>query len=389
MEAVILAAGTGRRAEPISSGKPKCLFPILGKPLLHYIAKALYKNNIKMIIVTSQNWVGTIKHYFPNAEYVIQAHPLGTANAVEAAKNKIEGKEFLVINGDIFFDTSVIEKIVKEEGNVIVAKKSDEPWKYGTLVIKEGKVVGILEKEESIKPPAFVNAGIYKFSKEIFKFIEKTERSVRNEYELTTSITKHIFEGGEYTFIEIEDWIDVGFPHELLEANKIAFAKAKSGRRVGGKSEGKVIVEENVKINNSRIKNSFIGKNTIIEDSVIDGSYISQNVKIFGSYIKDSVIMENTEIQPFCYIPSSVICENVIIGSSTTISDKKFNEKEIKIRVGEKEFPIGKKFGCVIGANSQIGIGSKIMPGKRIGRNCIVYPMSIVNFDIPDYKSYR
>jgi bifunctional UDP-N-acetylglucosamine pyrophosphorylase/glucosamine-1-phosphate N-acetyltransferase len=389
MEAVVLAAGVGRRNEPISSTKPKCLFPILGKPLLHYIAKALFENNIKMIVVTNQASVGMIKHYFPDAEYVIQEKPLGTANAVAAAKDKIKEDEFLVINGDIIFEQNAIKKVIQQKGNVIAATKSNEPWKFGTLVIKDGKIVGILEKEQTITKPALINAGIYKFSKEIFKFIEKTEKSIRNEYELTSSITKHIFEGGSYSYVEIEEWRDITFPIDLIEANKIMFKKAKGGRRIGAKVEGKVIAEEGVNVKNSRIKDSFIGKNSIIQDSIVEGSFISQNVRIFGSYIKDSVIMENTTIFPFCYVPTSVVCENVKIGSSTIIADEKFNEKEVKIRVGENEVAIGKRFGCVIGANSQIGIASAIMPGRKIGRNCIVYPMSRITLDVPDYKTYR
>ena len=389
MEAIVLAAGVGKRNQPISSTRPKCLFPILGKPLLHYIAKALFENNIKMIVVANPSTVGMIKHYFPNAEYVIEEQPLGTAHAVSVAKDKITEDEFLVINGDIVFEESAIKKLLQQKGNVIAATKSNEPWKFGTLVVKEGKIVGILEKEETITKPALINAGIYKFSKEIFKFIEKTEKSVRNEYELTSSITKHIFEGGSYSYVEIEEWRDITFPIDLIEANKMVFKRAKGGRRIGAKVEGKVIAEEGVKVTNSRIKDSFIGKNSIIQDSVVEGSFISQNVKIFGSYIKDSVIMENTTIFPFCYIPTSVICENVRIGSSTVIADEKFGEKEIKIRVGEKEVAIGKRFGCVIGANSQIGIGTKIMPGIKIGVNCIVYPMSKIMMDVADYKTYR
>jgi bifunctional UDP-N-acetylglucosamine pyrophosphorylase/glucosamine-1-phosphate N-acetyltransferase len=389
MEAVVLAAGAGKRNEPITSTRPKCLFPILGKPLLHYIAKALFENDIKMIIVTNQSSVGAIKHYFPDAEYVIQEKPLGTANAVACAKDKIKGDEFLVINGDIIFEQDAIKKVIQQKGNVIAATKSNQPWKYGTLVIKNGKIVGIVEKEVVIQQQTLINAGIYKFSKEIFKFIEKTELSSRNEYELTTSITKHIFEGGNYSYVEIKEWKDLTFPIDLIEANKMMLKKAKGGRRISAKVEGKVIAEEGVNVKNSRIKDSFIGKNSIIQDSVIEGSFISQNVKIFGSYIKDSVIMENTTIYPFCYVPTSVICENVKIGSSTIIADEKFDEKEIKLRIGEKEVVIGKRFGCVIGANSQIGIATAIMPGRKIGRNCIVYPMSRITLDIPDYKTYR
>jgi bifunctional UDP-N-acetylglucosamine pyrophosphorylase/glucosamine-1-phosphate N-acetyltransferase len=389
MEALVLAAGAGKRNEPISSTKPKCLFPILGKPLLHYIAKSLFENDIKMIIVANPSNVNIIKKYFPDAEYVIQEKPLGTANAVAVAKDKIKGDEFLVINGDIIFEENAIKKVIQQKGNVIAAVRSEEPWKVGTLVIKNEKIVGIVEKEVSITKPALVNAGIYKFSKEIFKFIEKTEKSPRNELELTTSITKHIFEGGSYSYVEISGWKDITFPNDLIEANKIMFKKAKSsGRRISGKVEGKVIVEEGARVTNSRIKDSYIGKNCIIEDSVIENSFISENVKIYGSYIKDSVIMENTTIYPFCYVPTSVICENVKLGSSTVIADEKFDEKEIKIRVGENEIAVGKRFGCVIGANSQIGVGTKIMPGKKIGRNCIVYPMSRVTLDVPDFKKF-
>lgn len=389
MEAIILAGGTGKRNEPISSTKPKCLLPILGKPLLHYTAKALFENNIKMIIVTSPSSIGAIKHYFPDAEYIIQEKPLGTAHAVDMARDKIEGDEFLVINGNVIFEPTAIKKILQQKGNVIAAAKSNAIYRYGTLVIKDGKVVGIIEKEEAVNQPALVNAGIYKFSKDIFKFIKKTEESVKSEYELTSTITTHIFEGGIYSYVEIEGWKSLQYPIDLIEANKMMLNKAKTGRRIGAKIEGKVVAEEGVHITNSRIKDSFIGRNSVIQDSVIEGSFISENVKIYGSYIKDSIIMENTIIYPFCYVPTSVICENVKLGASTLIADEKFDEKEIKIRVDDTEVSMGKRFGCVIGANSQIGTATTIMPGKKIGRNCIIDPLTKIVLDVPDYKVFR
>jgi bifunctional UDP-N-acetylglucosamine pyrophosphorylase/glucosamine-1-phosphate N-acetyltransferase len=58
------------------------------------------------------------------------------------------------------------------------------------------------------------------------------------------------------------------------------------------------------------------------------------------------------------------------------------NINEIKVDSGKR------KLGAVIGANSQTGINSSIMCGRKIGENCIIGAHTLVNEDIPSNTIY-
>ena len=51
MQAVILAAGEGKRVRPLTRSRPKALTPVANRPIIEYVIEALLKNGIRDIIV--------------------------------------------------------------------------------------------------------------------------------------------------------------------------------------------------------------------------------------------------------------------------------------------------------------------------------------------------
>ena len=51
MQAVILAAGEGRRVRPLTHSRPKALIPVANRPIIRYVIDALIQNGIRDIIV--------------------------------------------------------------------------------------------------------------------------------------------------------------------------------------------------------------------------------------------------------------------------------------------------------------------------------------------------
>ena len=50
-QAVILAAGEGKRLRPFTVNKPKVMLSVAGKPILSYVIEALAQNGIRNIIL--------------------------------------------------------------------------------------------------------------------------------------------------------------------------------------------------------------------------------------------------------------------------------------------------------------------------------------------------
>ncbi len=51
MKAIIVAAGTGSRLNPITNGRPKCLLEVGGQTILERSLRVLRENNIDDIVV--------------------------------------------------------------------------------------------------------------------------------------------------------------------------------------------------------------------------------------------------------------------------------------------------------------------------------------------------
>src|SRR5438045_9102755 len=61
MKAVVMAGGEGSRLRPLTSGIPKPLVPVVGKPVLEHILRLLRKHGITDVVVTLQ-YLGSAIH---------------------------------------------------------------------------------------------------------------------------------------------------------------------------------------------------------------------------------------------------------------------------------------------------------------------------------------
>jgi len=99
-QAVILAAGEGQRLRPFTVHRPKAMLSIADKPILQYVVESLANNGIRDIVVVVGYRKEQVYDYFGAGErlgieitYVTQEDQLGTAHALEQAKDAV-GKSF-------------------------------------------------------------------------------------------------------------------------------------------------------------------------------------------------------------------------------------------------------------------------------------------------------
>ncbi len=415
MKAVILSAGRGKRLNPITYNRPKPLIPVCGKPLLEHTILGLKNAGIDSILLIVGYKQELIKEYFGKGEkfgikieYITQEENLGTAHATAYARSFIDDDSpFLLMYGDIFVDQEIYSDILKkiEKKHIkclITLKEVKEPQQYGIITLdSDGLVRKIIEKPSpERKVGNLANAGIYIFDSLIFKAIEMTKKSPRNEFELTDSIDilinqldrqihSHVI-GNQY-------WSDIGLPWQLLEANCFLLDK------IEGKIAG--FIEENVKITG----NVYIGNDTVIESgTIIKGPcyignnnkigpnayirpycFIEDNCHVGMSEIKNSIIFSNTALPHFNYVGDSIICENVNLAAGSKISNLRLDDGTINVNIDEKLINSNlRKLGSIVGPNVKTGINISIMCGKIIGENSWIGPNTLVNEDIPPNMLY-
>ncbi|MFH7903476.1 MAG: nucleotidyltransferase family protein [Candidatus Aenigmatarchaeota archaeon] len=220
-EVVILAGGEGKRLkESLKDEKlkelPKPLVPVLGKPIIKYCIDAVYDYVEKIIIVINPNK----EKYFEEIKndkivFTSQEKPLGTANALYCAKDFIENDLFLVMMGDdIIIDD--FEKILKINYPCVFGYEVEDVSNFGALIIKDGFLERIVEKELSGK--GIANVGMYIMHKKFFEIYNQIPISSKGEYYLTEAprILKNY--GINFKVEKVKFWFPVNNYEELKKA---------------------------------------------------------------------------------------------------------------------------------------------------------------------------
>lgn len=232
---VIPAAGQGRRINslPLTRVLPKCLLPILNKPILEYVIdnmKRIGVEDVYMIVGFKkeliQEYFGDGKDFGVRIEYVLQPNPLGIAHAIGLTQDCID-EPFVVILGDDLTIAKSFDNLMMDFWNKnakivegVVFENDAEKLKLTCCVTLDdhGEILDITEKP--IVPMSNVRGcGIYICDPMIFESIEKTPvLPPRNEKEITNTIRLIMKERSAYgSFIEGVN-INVNKMNDLLEA---------------------------------------------------------------------------------------------------------------------------------------------------------------------------
>lgn len=398
LQAIILAAGKGKRFQPLTETRPKPLLKVLNKTILEYNLDQLNGLVGEVVLVIgyqSEKIRNLIGEHYKNLKikYVFQKEQLGTGNAAKKTLSLIKDK-FLLLNGDDLYNREDIKKCFKKYPCILLARVKN-PSNFGIVSCKGRFVKGIVEKP---KTPAdnLVNTGLYFLPKLIFNF--KIKKSLRGEYEFTDYLREFI-KKEKLFFVKAKKWHSLSYPWDLFEVNELLIKREKGIRE--GKIEketqlkGKVIIKKGTLIKSGSYlegpiyigKNSQIGPNCYIRGPVSIGS----NCRIGRAVeIKNSIIGANVEISHLSYIGDSIIGEDCNLGTGTIIANLRFDKKTIRLMTNGKLVDTGReKFGCVLGDNVKTGINVSIMPGLLIGSNCLIYPNSLVKRNIKDKEIFK
>ena len=108
---MILSAGYGTRLWPLTEDRTKPAIPILGKPLVGYVAEYLARYGCDEIIVNLHHRPDSVRRALGDGSrfgvklhYVEEPEILGTSGAMDNARSLLERDTFVVVNGKIITD---------------------------------------------------------------------------------------------------------------------------------------------------------------------------------------------------------------------------------------------------------------------------------------------
>ena len=183
MQAIILAAGMGKRLQELTASNTKCMVKVNGETLISRVLHQLDKLALrKVIIVTGyegaklKNYIETLTDISTQIQYVDNPVYDKTNNiySLALAKDFLLEDDTLLLESDLIFEDGLIASLLEDSRPNLALVDKFESWMDGTVVklddndnIKEfipGKRFDYKDKENCYKT---VNA--YKFSKEFSK----------------------------------------------------------------------------------------------------------------------------------------------------------------------------------------------------------------------------
>ncbi|HSW38812.1 MAG TPA: nucleotidyltransferase family protein [Acidobacteriota bacterium] len=224
-KAVIMARGLGtrmrrkdesavldRRQSEVAGSGLKALIPI-DRPFLDYVISALADAGYSRVCLVIGPEHQVVRDYYTiespprrvRIEFAVQEKPLGTADAVRAAREFAGGDLFLAINSDNYYPVEILAamRALRQSGvalfdrDALVAESNipaDRVQKFSVAEIDMERCLRhIYEKPDDdifrrLGSPLYVSMNCWVFSPAIFKACLEIRPSARGELELTDAV---------------------------------------------------------------------------------------------------------------------------------------------------------------------------------------------------------
>ena len=201
MQAIILAAGMGKRLGELTKGNTKCMIEVGGETLISRLLHQLDQLHLQRIILVVGYKAKELREYLLNIhiqtaiEYVENTIYNKTNNiySLYLAKDYLTKDDTLLFESDIIMEDSLIQKLIENPYPDLALVDKYESWMDGTVVTidEENRILRFIPnslfKYEEI-PDYYKTVNVYKFSKHFSStmyvpFLEAYCKALgRNEY---------------------------------------------------------------------------------------------------------------------------------------------------------------------------------------------------------------
>lgn len=138
--------------------------------------------------------------------------------------------------------------------------------------------------------------------------------------------------------------------------------------------QGPVIIGKNVEIQ----AGALIRPGTIIGDNCVVGH---------GSEVKHTILQNKAKVASLVFVGDSIIGKSTRIGSGIILANRRFDQKNIEIKVNEKKYDTGTDFfGAIVGDSTRLGANCTTLPGTCIGPYTWILPTIQVRGFVPAEK---
>ena len=400
----------------MKSSKSKVLHPVGHRPLIEWVGALAQSAGVSRTICVVGQDNQDVRTAAENLgfEIAIQEPQLGTAHAVNAAKNLLAGFEGQVVV--LYADTPLIrpetlqrcfERLETSADLVVMGFKADDPAAYGRLILSgECKLEAIIEARECSEEQRLIdicNSGVMAGDcQSMFAAIDKVGNdNAKGEFYLTDIVEIMNADGkcSEVVMADEEEVLGVNDRTDLANAESAFQKRMRAAFLAEGVSlkhpdtvffshdtmiETDVTVDANVvfgpgvTVRTGAIIHSFchiegteIGHAAQIGPfaRLRPGTVLAENTKV-GNFVetKKAVIGKSSKINHLSYIGDAELGDDVNIGAGTiTCNYDGFNKHKTTINDG-----------------AFIGTNSSLVAPVTIGKGAYLGSGGVITDDVPD-----
>lgn len=322
--AIVLAAGESKR---MKSGLVKVLHPLAGKPVIAHVLGPLRGLGVERILVVVGHQRDLVEEALRShqAEFVLQAEPLGTGHALLQCRPLLEdfSGDLLVTAGDTpLLRQETLTRLLRhhrESGAAatILTAVLEDPTGYGRVLRDADSVVGIVEhKDASLAQLEIreINTSVYCFrASDALPALDRLERENRQgEYYLTDLPVLLQGAPGGIQAVRVDD------PEEILGINdreQLATAESVLRRRIRQRvfAAGVTMLQPETILLDDEVS---IGPDTVLYPGVIiEGASVIGAECVVGPYsrIVDSHIGTGVELKGWNFVARTSISGGAIL----------------------------------------------------------------------------
>ena len=253
MQAIILAAGMGRRLGDYTKDNTKCMVPVNGVRLIDRLLGQLAKQQLNRVIIVVgykgkelREYIGNRYDGVVNIEFAENPVYDKTNNIYSLAivKDKLQEDDTLLIESDLIFSDNIIPMIVNAPYPNLALVAKYETWMDGTMVRldEEQNIVNFISKDAfdyNDVDSYYKTVNIYKLSKQFSQqkyvpFLDAYTKAVgNNEYyenvlRIISLLNNHDMKAlpiGQEKWYEIDDKQDLDIAEALFADEKDVLRK--------------------------------------------------------------------------------------------------------------------------------------------------------------------
>ena len=247
MQALMLAAGMGKRLGNYTKNATKCMVPVNGKTLIEYAIESLIYAGMKKFTMVVGYKKDVLKNFLKGKYPQIQIDFIdndvydSTNNiySLYLARDVLSSDDTILLESDLIFDKEIIREIVSSPEKNLAVVSHFENWMDGTVTVlnEEKAIKRIVSKSDfdwNKVDSYYKTVNIYKFSKEFSKNIYmpflsayQTAYSKNEYYETVLKVISYL--DGDILKAHLVDgsrWYEIDDPADL----KIASTRFSSGK---------------------------------------------------------------------------------------------------------------------------------------------------------------